>query len=116
MKTSDNDVFTGALEHLQILAEHLTGRSLDDRLVLDAVCLRLSAAIEELSRLPADRRTILFGDDWHAMWAVRNRIAHAYLRIDAGLLRRVVDDRVPALTRLLEAALAGKESAGDPNP
>lgn len=48
--------------HLDVLASHLERKDFDDTLVLDAVCQRLGAAIEELSKLGPDVLTTEFGD------------------------------------------------------
>ena len=45
---------------MQAYAEH----DLDDQLVIDAVCMRMSAGIEALATLDPDERNQLFGTDW----------------------------------------------------
>ncbi len=39
-----------------------------DQLVVDEVCMRLSAGVEVLNRLDASVRTGFFGDSWTFMW------------------------------------------------
>lgn len=64
---------------------------MDDELVFDAVAMRLSAAIDELSG--ADERVLLdaFGDSWFQIRATRNAIAHNYQFIDVPLLTETVN-------------------------
>jgi hypothetical protein len=49
---SDRDIIVEALDHLAIMNEHRRRGSLDDLVILDAICFRLASAIESLSRLP----------------------------------------------------------------
>jgi uncharacterized protein with HEPN domain len=64
---------------------------LDDQLVIDAVCMRLSAGVEALSGLDVSTRDRLFGEAWPLMWGMRNRIAHGYLLVNAGIVRRTLE-------------------------
>lgn len=64
------------LFHLELLNTYLERGDFNDTLILDGVCMRLSSAIEALSRLPVERREALFDEQWQAMWGTRNRIAH----------------------------------------
>ncbi len=75
MSRSATEVLTDALQHLEALQDY-AARGLDDQLVVDAICMRLSAAIEVLAGLDSDVRDRLFGEDWPLMWGMRNRIAH----------------------------------------
>lgn len=80
MSRKPEEVLRDALAHLQTMqayAEH----DLNDQLVIDAACMRLSAAIEVLATLEPDVRNQLFGADWPLMWGMRNRIAHGYLLV-----------------------------------
>lgn len=78
-----------ALAHFQILQSHAE-KDLDERLVIDAVCMRLSAGIEALAALDATTREEIFGGMWPLMWGMRNRIAHGYLLVDAVIIRQTV--------------------------
>jgi uncharacterized protein with HEPN domain len=51
---------------------------------MDAVCMRLSAAIESVAMIDDALRARAYGDAWPAIWSVRNRIAHGYLVVDYG--------------------------------
>jgi uncharacterized protein with HEPN domain len=64
-----------AQTHSHLMVKHAQG-DLTDQLVIDAVCMRLSAGVEALARLDTDTRDQLFGNAWPLMWGMRNRIAH----------------------------------------
>lgn len=57
-----------ARRHLRILHEHLARGDLHDDTIFDAVCMRLSAAIESVAALDADLRSRVFGELWPAIW------------------------------------------------
>lgn len=107
MSQSERDIIFETLDHLAIMREHQQRGNLDDAVILDAICLRLASAIESLSRLSEQRRQDLFGNEWHVIWATRNRIAHAYVRVDASIVVATLDHDVPPLIELLTAALDG---------
>lgn len=74
---------------------------LNSQLVLDAVCMRLSAGLDSLNRLDAGGLGELFGPNWQLMWGMRNRIAHGYLLVDAGIVRRTLEhDILPIVARI----------------
>lgn len=104
MSRSDHDIILEALDHLAIMREHQQRGSLDDAVILDAICLRLASAIESLSRLPAERLDDLFGGEWRAMWATRNRIVHGYVRIDPNIIATTLSHNVPQMTSILSDA------------
>jgi uncharacterized protein with HEPN domain len=95
------------------MTAHLARGSLDDPLVFDAVCQRLASAIDSLSRLRSERRQELFGDEWHAILATRNRIAHAYLRINPVTIRATVERNIPKLIDTLRQSLAALPNGSD---
>ena len=105
MTRTDREIIEESLDHLTILESHLQRGRTDDPLVLDAACMRLSAAIEVLSHLPEERRSSLFGNDWHAMWSTRNRIAHAYIGLDIGITVDTLHHDIPLLTSTLRQAI-----------
>lgn len=78
-----------ALAHLEMVQRHAL-HGLDDRLVVDAVCMRLSAGLESLSQLPAETREEILGTDWKLMWGMRNRVAHGCLLVDAAIVEQTV--------------------------
>lgn len=94
MSKTDASYAAGALENLAHLRHHLTLESLNQQLVLDAVCMRLGAALEEASHIAPEAREMVFGDRWPAMWATRNRIAHGYLEIDPKTIAATVEQHL----------------------
>lgn len=76
-----------------------------DQLVIDAICMRLSAGIEILARLDADVRSELYGDNWPLMWGMRNRIAHGYLLVDSGIVRQTVEVDLPDIIQVVRKAM-----------
>ena len=55
-----------AQAHFALMRRHALG-DLDDQMVIDAVCMRLSAGVEALSRVDHATRERLFGDAWPLM-------------------------------------------------
>jgi uncharacterized protein with HEPN domain len=94
-----------ALDHLEIMGQHIAQGSLEQLVVRDAVCLRLSVAIEVLNRLDGSLRDQLFGDTWPKMWATRNRIAHAYNLVSFGVIAQAIELDIPPLIASLNSAV-----------
>jgi uncharacterized protein with HEPN domain len=105
VKYTEQDVFEEALEHLQLLTQHRQRGGFEDQLVVDAICMRLLAAIDTLSRLPDDRRADLFGGNWLAMRGMRNRLAHTYGNINFGIIAATVEENVPQVVAILSREL-----------
>ena len=105
MSRSERELLVEALAHFDLLVRHASG-DIDDQLVIDAVCMRLSAGLEVLGRIGGDRRAALFGDDWTLMWGMRNRIAHGYLLVDPEIIRRTLEADIPVIVGRLRAAVA----------
>ena len=80
-------------------------RDLTDQLVIDAICLRLSAGLEVLSGLDTETLTELFGDAWPLMWGMRNRIAHGYLLVEPAIVRSTVDRDLPVMVEAVRAGI-----------
>jgi uncharacterized protein with HEPN domain len=93
-----------ALTHFHRLQAYAE-KDLDDQLVVDAICLRLSAGIEALARMELAELERLFGDDWSEMWGMRNRIAHGYLLINADIVRQTIQDDIPQIVATITAEL-----------
>jgi len=93
-----------ALTHLE-MAQAYGEQYLDDQLVIDAVCMRLSAAIETLAALDQPKLDELFGADWPLMWGMRNRIAHGYLLVDADIIRETLRSDVPKIAERIRSAI-----------
>jgi uncharacterized protein with HEPN domain len=91
VKRSDGDHAGEALEHLEILRAHVEAGSWEDQVTVDAVCLRLAAAIDASSRLSEAARAEAFGTLWPAVRATRNRIVHGYVTVDAEIVRATVE-------------------------
>lgn len=87
-----------AIDHLAVLDRYLAGGSLDDMIVFDAVCMRLSSAIESVSRLPEVWLVAEFGEDWPRIRATRNVIARDYRNVDQARVRQVVEQRLTRFT------------------
>jgi len=92
--------FTIALAHGQ--------RDLTDQVTIDAISMRIIAAIEALNALSPETRDTLVGDVWRDMRAMRNRIAHAYDTVDPDLVAITVSEDIPRLMERLEALIAKK--------
>ena len=105
MSRTDRQVSQDALDHLSVLRAHLARGDLDDQTVADAVNLRLAAAIEAIAQGSDGLRERLFRDEWHIVWATRNRIAHSYIYIDHSIIMATVAEDLPALEAALVAEL-----------
>jgi len=102
---STEELLREALTHFEIMLGYAV-RDVSDQLVIDAVCMRLSAGLEVLSRLDAASRDGLFSDTWPLIWGMRNRIAHGYLQVDPAIIRRTLDADVPSIIDQINRALA----------
>jgi len=80
-------------------------RDLDDQVVIDAICMRLSAGVETLAALEPDFRNKLFGDDWPLMWGMRNRIAHGYMLVSPAIVRQTLHHDLPAIISRIQTSL-----------
>lgn len=96
MSRQPDEILRDALAHFEIVlayAEH----DLDDQIVIDAICMRLSAGVEALGTLEPNVRDRLFGADWPLMWGMRNRIAHGYLLVDTAIVRQTLAQDIPKI-------------------
>lgn len=80
-----------------MLQRHVAEGSWDAQMTVDAVCLRLAAAIDTASRLSERGRAEAFGESWSAVWATRNRIVHGYTTVDRQIVRATVENDLDAL-------------------
>lgn len=110
MTRTRDEVLRDALAHLTTTERYAT-RDLDDQLVIDAICMRLSAGIETLATLDTADRENLFGDTWPLMWGMRNRIAHGYLLVDSAIIRQTLQDDVPEILDRIRRKLSGPDAA-----
>lgn len=100
MSRQPSEILSDALAHFDHLHAHAQ-HDLEDQLVIDAICMRLSAGIEVLATLPAEVRDRMFGAQWQLIWGMRNRIAHGYLLVDADIIRMTVtQDVADIVTRI----------------
>lgn len=111
MNRPDREHLANAQEHLCRLREHLQRGDLEDDTIFDAVCMRLSAAIESVSAVDESARIDEFGSSWTAIWSVRNRIAHGYFYVDRQIITSTVEidlvefeTRVERLIRTIDQA------------
>lgn len=96
MSRTPDEILRDALAHFETMlayAEH----DLDDQLVIDAICMRLSSGIEALATLEPNVRDRVFGTDWPLMWGMRNRIAHGYLLVDTAVVRQTLAQDIPGI-------------------
>jgi uncharacterized protein with HEPN domain len=107
VKPSSADLITDALEHLEVLKAHVARGAMDTQVGMDAASLRLASAVERLTHLPPLLRDAVCGDDWPAVRAMRNRIAHGYLTVDPGAVRDTVLNDLGPLEQALREMLAG---------
>ncbi|UFU03832.1 DUF86 domain-containing protein [Ruania suaedae] len=106
MSRSTTELLREAIVHLELVDEY-AGGDLDNQLVIDAICMRLSAGIEVLARLEPDLRARLFGDDWQFMSGMRNRIAHGYVLVDPDIVRQTIEIDLPGILDVINQELAG---------
>lgn len=104
MSRSDDELIAESLDHLAALRRHMDRGDLNDETVVDAVALRLSAAIEAVAATSDAFRERVFGDVWNHMWSTRNRIAHGYACIELTIIRATVEQDVPEFERRLHNA------------
>jgi uncharacterized protein with HEPN domain len=105
VKYTEQDILEEALEHFDLLLIHRQQAGFEQQIVIDAVCMRLLAGIDTLSRLSDVRLDELFGDDWRQMRGTRNRIAHGYGDLNFTIIASTVDENVPDLIAILRREL-----------
>lgn len=105
MSRTDEELVRDALEHLDVLSQHLMLGSIEEPLISDAVCMRLSSAIESISQSSNSFREKYFTENWHLMKATRNLISHGYLFVDQEIIRLTIEEDVPQFESILRKAL-----------
>lgn len=105
MKRDRDDLLRDALDHFEIMSRYAT-QDTSDQLVIDAICMRLSAGLDVLAGLDADIRDELFAGKWSLMWGMRNRIAHGYLLVDPAIVRQTIDHDMVVFVTSIRQALA----------
>ena len=102
MSRTTVEILQDALSHFEIM-QRPAEQGLDERLVIDAVCMRLSAGIEALAALDPQVREEIFADVWPFMWGMRNRIAHGYLLVDTTVIRETLIHDIPTIMSRLSS-------------
>ena len=110
MSRATVEILQDALSHFEIMQRPAEQR-LDERLVIDAVCMRLSAGIEALAALDPQVREEIFADVWPFMWGMRNRIAHGYLLVDTTVIRETLIHDIPTIMSRLRRLVVLDRSA-----
>ena len=105
MSRTDDELVRDALDHLEVLRQHLSKGSFDDPVIFDAVNMRLSAAVETISQTSNWLRETYFGESWRFMKSMRNRISHGYSLLDLELVQGTIDGEVPYFEAQLRQAL-----------
>ena len=95
-----------ALVHLELASSYACVDDLG-QLVIDAICMRVSAGIEVLARLDPNAQSRLFGDNWQFMWGMRNRIAHGYLMVDSDIVQQTIETDLPDIVRAVKREFSG---------
>lgn len=104
MSRSTDELLREALVHLELANSYADNSDLD-QLIIDAICMRLSAGIEVLARLDVPVRSALFGASWPFMWGMRNRIAHGYLLVNSDIVRQTIKVDLPDIVRVIRNEL-----------
>ena len=105
MKRDRDDLLRDALAHFEVMGRY-ANQDTSDQLVIDAICMRLSAGLDVLANLDADIRADLFAGQWSLMWGMRNRIAHGYLLVDPAIVRQTIDHDMVVIVTSIRQALA----------
>ena len=79
MKRDRDDLLRDALAHFEVM-DRYAAQDTNDQLVIDAICMRLSAGLDVLADLDAQIRAELFAGQWSLMWGMRNRVAPPWLQ------------------------------------
>lgn len=103
MSRSNADRVENSIKHIRVARSHLDRGSLDDLLIFDAVCLRLSSSIEEISPIDGEILEAVFGDSWHLIRAMRNTIVHNYEYVSPAAIERTMEEEIPEFIASLEA-------------
>lgn len=105
MKRDRDDLLRDALAHFEVI-DRYAAQDTNDQLVIDAICMRLSAGLDVLADLDAQIRVELFAGQWSLMWGMRNRIAHGYLLVDPAIVRQTIDHDMVSIVASIRRALA----------
>lgn len=101
MSRTDQERLHDALLHFELALSYGASNPLDQK-AIDATCLRIAAGIDSLHGLSSALRHELFGDTWHLMWGMRNRIAHTYAQVEATVVVATVRNDLPYICTRIE--------------
>lgn len=111
MNRSASDRVEISLKHVRIAGEHLERGGMDDQMVFDAVCQRLSSAIEEITALDPELLDTAFGEDWVKIRAMRNALVHNYEFVAPRVVQRTVAEDIPAFIESLSRLKSDLDTA-----
>lgn len=96
MRRTDRERLHDAVLHFDIASAYAKEGPLDQK-SLDAICMRIAAGVDSLNSLSQELRDQLFGEEWYAMWGMRNRIAHTYARVEEEVVVATVHIDLPEI-------------------
>lgn len=72
-------------------------------MALDAILRNLAVAGEAVRALSAETRDLFPSTPWHSIAGLRNIVVHEYFRINAGVIRDIVERDVGPLAEAIRA-------------
>lgn len=90
---------------LRYAAGHSDQELEEDRMRWDAILRNIELLGESANRVPAALRDLAPELPWRLLVGVRNRLAHAYLHIEAEVIHRILRINLPQLRQQLLALL-----------
>ena len=108
MSRTTRERLADATLHLDTAIAYAADGPFDEK-TIDAICMRISAGIEALNALSPSRRDQLFGDQWSAMWGMRNRIANTHSRVEAAAVIATLREDLPRISARIRAYLATRD-------
>ena len=91
---------------IDAIRSHLQRGDLSDRLVFDAVRIRLLEIGEAVKALPAEMLGSQPDIPWTQIARMRDHLAHRYFDTDHAVLQATVDNDLPELERAVQALVA----------
>ena len=110
MPPEDRIRLTHMLEAMHDARAFVAGRSradLDtDKMLVYAVLRAIEIVGEAASKVTTDTQAALSGVPWPAIVGMRNRLVHAYARVNLEIVWKTAQQDLPPLQAAVEAALA----------